>query len=130
MLNRFNRINQHNDIQRQIIPHPKQTTDLHRQNRHHTHPNRNSRREQIAQAHHKNIAAGVEDAVAGVAKGDGDGAVAVDDERGVFEEFPGGLDGEGDEEGAFIRNLSAECGIFTAESRRAGRSFGRESSSG
>ena len=58
----------------------------------HRHPGRQPRGEQEAHHHRQHVADRVDDAVAVVVARDGLGAIAVDDEGGVLEDLPAGLD--------------------------------------
>ena len=58
----------------------------------HAHPHARAARDQEAQHHRHDVGHRVDDAVAEVVERDRRGAIAIDDERRVFEHFPRGFD--------------------------------------
>src|SRR5262249_24839646 len=87
-LDRFDRMDEHDDVQREIVAHPEQAEDLHGQNRGDAEPDPDAAGEDEAERHHDDVAARIENAVPDVAQRDGRLAVAVDDERRVLQHFP------------------------------------------
>ncbi len=98
LANAFYRVEQHEDVEQQAVADPKGEDEFGEEEEEEGAPPAKPLRQDKAHAAQPNIGQGVDHGVAVVAEGEGGFAVAVDDKGGVFDDFPDGFDGDGDEQ--------------------------------
>src|SRR5262245_30597373 len=94
---RIDGIEEHEDVEGEVVPDGGQEHELDDDREQDDDPPGQTGGEPEAEDHGANVAQGVDDAVAEVVEGRGVGAVAVDDEGRVLEDLPAALGGDGDE---------------------------------
>ena len=92
---RIQRIQQHQDVQQQVVADHVADAELHRDRQRDGRPDRQPRGQQEAAHHRGDVADGIDDAVAVVVERDRRFAIAIDDEVGVLENLPPRLDYHG-----------------------------------
>src|SRR3954447_2145139 len=79
LTDRFERVNQHQNIECEIVANPPRQYEFDRDRRQDHDPDRQARRQNEPANHGQNVGYGIDDAVAVVVEGDGRFAIAIDD---------------------------------------------------
>src|SRR4051812_40119202 len=93
--NGLERMQQHDHVERQIVPDEIADTEFEDEGEGHDHPYREPSRHDKPQHHGQCVRHRIDDAVAIIVERDRAGAVAVDDERAVFQQLPAALYDDG-----------------------------------
>lgn len=106
-LDRFNWIDQHKNIEGEIISYPKETTNFKHDNYQDTHPDLRQSCNNKANNNHPNITDRIEDTISDIPESNGRLTVPIDDNRGIFEQFPSSLEQESSEKFIFQRESTS-----------------------
>ncbi len=101
-------MHEHEDVQREIVANPKETAKLHGDDEDDSDPHLRVSGNPKADHDHDDIADAIENAVAHIALCNSRLAVAVDDERRIFEKLPASLDNHRDDQAIAGRKLFAK----------------------
>src|SRR6185295_19332219 len=99
-LDRLEGMNQHDDVERQIVANMQRQYQLEQEHDRDGGDNRKLLRQQKAADHRKVIGDRIDDAVAEVIQRDRAGAVAVDDPVGILDQFPAAFQQHGNDQAA------------------------------